>query len=237
MRLLQRNARGASPTPAGKAFLARARVVQAELRKAGEELEALRESTDVQLQEAQLQKRIKVREAVARWAASLPVGIGSLVPLLFGVCALVLAAGVIATAAMIVLAPVVADRVLGQPEMADLLRLGAVLLLLTRNTDWRLALPLAVLIMALVAIPLAALDMAASQSKMLLRSFYRKAQEAAGEIHSDIARGFIRAEVVAYDALIARGSMAACKEHGEVRLEGKEYVVKDGDIINFRHAT
>jgi ribosome-binding ATPase len=63
------------------------------------------------------------------------------------------------------------------------------------------------------------------------------AQDAAGEIHSDIARGFIRAEVVAYDALIARGSMAACKEHGEVRLEGKEYIVKDGDIINFRHAT
>ena len=50
-------------------------------------------------------------------------------------------------------------------------------------------------------------------------------------------RGFIRAEVVAYDALVARGSMAACREHGEVRLEGKEYVVKDGDIINFRHAT
>ena len=63
------------------------------------------------------------------------------------------------------------------------------------------------------------------------------AQEAAGEIHSDIARGFIRAEVVAYDAFIARGSMAACKEHGELRLEGKEYIVKDGDIINFRHAT
>jgi GTP-binding protein YchF len=63
------------------------------------------------------------------------------------------------------------------------------------------------------------------------------AQEAAGEIHSDIARGFIRAEVVSYDALIARGSMAACKEHGEVRLEGKEYIVQDGDIINFRHAT
>lgn len=63
------------------------------------------------------------------------------------------------------------------------------------------------------------------------------AQDAAGEIHSDIARGFIRAEVVAYDALITRGSLAACKEHGEVRLEGKEYVVKDGDIINFRHAT
>ena len=63
------------------------------------------------------------------------------------------------------------------------------------------------------------------------------AQIAAGEIHSDIQRGFIRAEVVAYDALIARGSMAACREHGEVRLEGKEYIVQDGDIINFRHAT
>jgi len=63
------------------------------------------------------------------------------------------------------------------------------------------------------------------------------AQDAAGEIHSDIARGFIRAEVVAYDALVARGSMGACREHGEVRLEGKEYIVKDGDIINFRHAT
>ena len=63
------------------------------------------------------------------------------------------------------------------------------------------------------------------------------AQDAAGEIHSDISRGFIRAEVVSYDALTRRGSMAACKEHGEVRLEGKEYVVKDGDVINFRHAT
>jgi GTP-binding protein YchF len=63
------------------------------------------------------------------------------------------------------------------------------------------------------------------------------AQLAAGEIHSDIARGFIRAEVVAYSKLIARGSMAACREHGEVRLEGKEYVVEDGDIINFRFAT
>ncbi len=60
---------------------------------------------------------------------------------------------------------------------------------------------------------------------------------AAGEIHSDIQRGFIRAEVVSYDALIKRGSMAACREHGEVRLEGKDYIVVDGDIINFRHAT
>jgi GTP-binding protein YchF len=64
-----------------------------------------------------------------------------------------------------------------------------------------------------------------------------QAQVAAGEIHSDIARGFIRAEVVGYDELIARGSMAACRDHGEVRLEGKEHVVQDGDIINFRFAT
>jgi GTP-binding protein YchF len=64
-----------------------------------------------------------------------------------------------------------------------------------------------------------------------------QAQLAAGEIHSDIARGFIRAEVVAYDALTTRGSMAACRDHGEVRLEGKEYIVQDGDIINFRFAT
>ena len=64
-----------------------------------------------------------------------------------------------------------------------------------------------------------------------------QAQLAAGEIHSDIARGFIRAEVVSYDALTSRGSMAACRDHGEVRLEGKEYIVQDGDIINFRFAT
>ena len=63
------------------------------------------------------------------------------------------------------------------------------------------------------------------------------AQVAAGEIHTDIQRGFIRAEVVAYDALMKRGSMAACRDHGEVRLEGKEYIVQDGDIINFRFAT
>src|SRR6478736_3699753 len=63
------------------------------------------------------------------------------------------------------------------------------------------------------------------------------AQIAAGEIHSDIARGFIRAEVVAYDALVSRGTMAACRDHGEVRLEGKDYIVQDGDIINFRFAT
>src|SRR5260221_8180516 len=63
------------------------------------------------------------------------------------------------------------------------------------------------------------------------------AQLAAGGIHSDIAGGFIRAGAVGHDALVTRGSMAACREHGEVRLEGKDYVVQDGDIINFRFAT
>ena len=63
------------------------------------------------------------------------------------------------------------------------------------------------------------------------------AQEAAGEIHTDIQRGFIRAEVVRYDHLLARGTLAACREHGELRLEGKDYIVLDGDVINFRHAT
>ncbi|SRR6266545_2373609 len=60
---------------------------------------------------------------------------------------------------------------------------------------------------------------------------------AAGEIHTDISRGFIRAEVVRYEHLLARGTLAACREHGELRLEGKDYIVRDGDVINFRHAT
>jgi GTP-binding protein YchF len=60
---------------------------------------------------------------------------------------------------------------------------------------------------------------------------------AAGEIHSDISRGFIRAEVCRYEHLLARGTLAACRDHAELRLEGKEYVVLDGDVINFRHAT
>src|SRR5688572_13490316 len=63
------------------------------------------------------------------------------------------------------------------------------------------------------------------------------AQLAAGEIHSDIQRGFIRAEVVSYEALTTRVSMATCRDRRAVRLEGKEYVVQDGDIINFRFAT
>ena len=61
-----------------------------------------------------------------------------------------------------------------------------------------------------------------------------KAPQAAGKIHTDFERGFIRAEVVHYSALIENGSIAAAKEKGLVRLEGKEYVVQDGDVILFR---
>ena len=61
-----------------------------------------------------------------------------------------------------------------------------------------------------------------------------KAPQAAGKIHSDFERGFIRAEVVSYDDLIAYGSHTAAKEKGLIRLEGKDYVVKDGDIMLFR---
>ncbi len=61
-----------------------------------------------------------------------------------------------------------------------------------------------------------------------------KAPQAAGKIHSDFERGFIRAEVIAYDDFIACGTMAAAKEKGLVRSEGKEYVMKDGDIVLFR---
>jgi hypothetical protein len=61
-----------------------------------------------------------------------------------------------------------------------------------------------------------------------------KAPQAAGKIHSDIERGFIRAEVVAYQDLINAGSYAAAREKGLIRLEGKEYVMKDGDVVHFR---
>ena len=61
-----------------------------------------------------------------------------------------------------------------------------------------------------------------------------KAPQAAGKIHTDFERGFIRAEVISYDDLIASGSMVAAKEKGLVRSEGKEYVFKDGDITLFR---
>lgn len=61
-----------------------------------------------------------------------------------------------------------------------------------------------------------------------------KAPECAGIIHTDFERGFIRAETVGYDDLLEAGSMASAKEAGKVRLEGKEYIVKDGDVIHFR---
>lgn len=61
-----------------------------------------------------------------------------------------------------------------------------------------------------------------------------RAQDAAGAIHSDIARGFIRAEIVGYDALIRAGSYAAAKEQGLMRLEGKDYIMQEGDVVNFR---
>jgi ribosome-binding ATPase len=61
-----------------------------------------------------------------------------------------------------------------------------------------------------------------------------KAPQAAGVIHSDFERGFIRAEVIAYEDLIAAGSMAQARERGLIRLEGKDYVVQDGDVMHFR---
>ena len=61
-----------------------------------------------------------------------------------------------------------------------------------------------------------------------------KAPQAAGKIHSDFERGFIRAEVISYDDLMACGTMSAAREKGLIRSEGKEYVVQDGDIILFR---
>lgn len=61
-----------------------------------------------------------------------------------------------------------------------------------------------------------------------------KAPQAAGKIHSDIEKGFIRAEVISYDKLVESGSEAAAKEKGYFRLEGKEYVMQDGDVVHFR---
>jgi hypothetical protein len=62
------------------------------------------------------------------------------------------------------------------------------------------------------------------------------ALEAAATIHTDFARGFIRAEVTPYDRLLEARTFAVAREHGWLRLEGKEYVVKDGDIVHFRFA-
>ena len=61
-----------------------------------------------------------------------------------------------------------------------------------------------------------------------------KAPQAAGKIHTDFERGFIRAEVIGYDDFVRCGSSAAAKEKGLMRLEGKDYVVQDGDVILFR---
>ncbi|HEY0051732.1 MAG TPA: redox-regulated ATPase YchF [Pyrinomonadaceae bacterium] len=61
-----------------------------------------------------------------------------------------------------------------------------------------------------------------------------KAPQAAGEIHTDIERGFIRAEIISYDDLVRVGSEKAAKEQGLARLEGKEYVMQEGDVVNFR---
>mgnify|MGYP004703291733 FL=1 len=61
-----------------------------------------------------------------------------------------------------------------------------------------------------------------------------KAPQAAGKIHTDFERGFIKAEIVSYDELVECGSMQVAKERGLVRMEGKDYVMKDGDVVLFR---
>jgi len=63
-----------------------------------------------------------------------------------------------------------------------------------------------------------------------------KAPEAAGVIHTDLERGFIRAEVIGYDELVEAGSMESAKHHGKLRVEGKDYVVREGDILHVRFA-
>jgi len=60
------------------------------------------------------------------------------------------------------------------------------------------------------------------------------APEAAGVIHTDFQKGFIKAEIVSYDDLVEAGSMLAAKAKGKVRLEGKDYVMADGDVVEFR---
>ena len=61
-----------------------------------------------------------------------------------------------------------------------------------------------------------------------------KAPQAAGKIHTDFEKGFIKAEVVSYEDLVSAGSYVAAKEAGKVRIEGKDYVVNDGDVMLFR---
>ena len=61
-----------------------------------------------------------------------------------------------------------------------------------------------------------------------------KAPQAASVIHTDFEKGFIKAEVIAYEDFVQLGSEAACRDNGKLRIEGKEYLVKDGDIMHFR---
>jgi ribosome-binding ATPase YchF (GTP1/OBG family) len=61
-----------------------------------------------------------------------------------------------------------------------------------------------------------------------------KAPQAASVIHTDFEKGFIKAEVIGYDDFIMLGSEAACRDAGKLRIEGKEYIVKDGDVMHFR---
>ena len=68
----------------------------------------------------------------------------------------------------------------------------------------------------------------------LARCTETPAPRAAGKIHSDIERGFIRAEVVPCEDLLALGSEAKCREAGKLRVEGKDYRIQDGDVVNFR---
>jgi ribosome-binding ATPase len=62
------------------------------------------------------------------------------------------------------------------------------------------------------------------------------APEAAGVIHTDFQRGFIKAEIISYEDLIAAGSVAAARAAGKARVEGKDYVMRDGDVVEFRHS-
>jgi ribosome-binding ATPase YchF (GTP1/OBG family) len=61
-----------------------------------------------------------------------------------------------------------------------------------------------------------------------------KAPQAASVIHTDFEKGFIKAEVISYEDFIKYGSEAACRDNGRLRIEGKEYIVKDGDVMHFR---
>ena len=61
------------------------------------------------------------------------------------------------------------------------------------------------------------------------------APEAAGTIHTDFERGFIKAEVISYDDYVAGGGEAGAREAGRLRIEGREYVIADGDVVHFRH--